>query len=163
ESERAPKASAATSSKLDEVIPQATQLPILNRLVELVVLGECDPRWLQEQIGFSSQRNVHYYLEAARWARLIHEEGEIVATSLGRRYVLTRFCPSVVLEGMRGRPLFESVLRASKGHSPTPAVVEGVLRRWSFRYSKTTVARRARDFCALFGPALRETLVEPRS
>lgn len=141
---------------MDQVIPQATQLPILNRVVELVVLGERDPRWLQEQIGFKSQRNVYYYVEAARWARLIREEGEIVPTSLGRRYVGTCFDPAVVLEGIRGRPLFEGVLRASKGRSPTPEIVEGVLRRWSFRYSQSTLARRARDFCTLFGRVLEE-------
>ena len=42
----------AIMSNMDQVIPQATQLPILNRLVELVVLGEQDLRWLQEKIGY---------------------------------------------------------------------------------------------------------------
>lgn len=41
--------------------------------VEMVVLGEDDPRWLQHKIGFKNLRHVHYYLEAARWARLIED------------------------------------------------------------------------------------------
>lgn len=143
-------------SKLDEVIPQATQLPILNRLIELVVMGERDPRWLKEKIGFKSQRNVYYYVEAARWARLLREDGAIAPTSLGRRYVATCFDPRVVLEGIRGRPLLEDIMRASGGQPPTPDVVETVLRRWSFRYSQSTVVRRARDFCTLFGLVMRE-------
>ena len=146
----------AIMSKMDEVIPQATQLPILNRIVELVVMGEHDPRWLQEKVGFKSQRNVHYYLEAARWARLIAEDGAIASTSLGRRYVATQFDPRVVLEGVRGRPLYEDVLRASNGKPPTPEIVEAVLRRWSFRYSQSTLVRRARDFCRLFGTVMKD-------
>lgn len=148
-------------SKMDEVIPQASQLPILNRLVELVVMGEQDPRWLQEKIGFKKQRNVHYYAEAARWARLLCEDGPIRATALGRRYVATGFDPRVVIEGVRGRPLFENVMRASKGVPPTREIVEGVLRRWSFRYSQSTLVRRANDFCRLFGKAM-EDAAQPR-
>jgi len=146
----------ATMPNMDQVIPQATQLPILNRLVELAVLGEQDRRWLQEKIGFKSDRNVYYYLEAARWARLLAEGKRIAATALGRRYVATRFDPRVILEGIRGRPLFEDVMRASGGKPPTPAIVEDVLRRWSFRYSQGTLVRRANDFCTLFGRVVNE-------
>lgn len=142
-------------SSLDRVVPQATQLPLLNRMVEMVVLGEDDPTWLQHKIGFKNLRNVHYYLEAARWARLI-EEDAIRPTSLGRRYVSSRFEPRVILEGVRGRALFEEVMRVTGGDVPTPDVVAGVLRRWSFRYSKGTVTRRARDFCTLFGRIIDE-------
>lgn len=142
-------------SPLDRVVPQASQLPLLNRMVEMVVLGEDDPTWLQHKIGFKNLRNVHYYLEAARWARLI-EEARVHPTSLGRSYVSSRFDPSVVLEGLRGRALFEEVLRISDGDAPTPEVVACVLRRWSFRYSKGTVTRRARDFCTLFGRVMDE-------
>ncbi|GIJ28884.1 hypothetical protein Vqi01_40460 [Micromonospora qiuiae] len=74
-----------------------------------------------------------------------------VATSLGRRYVSSRFEPRVILEGVRGCALFEEVMRVSGDDSPTPDVVASVLRRWSFRYSKGTVTRPARDFCTLFG------------
>lgn len=142
-------------SSLDRVVPQATQLPLLNRLVEMVVLGEDDPTWLQDKIGFRNLRNVNYYLEAARWARLIDED-EIRPTSLGRRYVSSRFDPRVILEGVRGRALFEEVMRVTGSDVPTPDVVASVLRRWSFRYSKGTVTRRARDFCTLFGRLLDE-------
>lgn len=151
----------AIMSSMDQVIPQATQLPILNRLVELVVLGEQDLRWLQEKIGFKSDRNVYYYVEAARWARLLSEGKQIAATALGRRYVATRFDPRVILEGIRGRPLFEDVMRASGGEPPTPAVVEKVLRRWSFRYSQGTLVRRANDFCRLFGRVVKEAAERP--
>lgn len=151
----------AIMSNMDQVIPQATQLPILNRLVELVVLGEQDLRWLQEKIGFKSDRNVYYYVEAARWARLLSEGKQITATALGRRYVATRFDPRVILEGIRGRPLFEDVMRASGGEPPTPAAVEKVLRRWSFRYSQGTLVRRANDFCRLFGRVVREAAEPP--
>lgn len=137
-------------SALDHVVPQATQLPLLNRMVEMVVLGEDNLSWLQRKIGFKSLRNVHYYLEAARWARLI-EEDQVRPTSLGRRYVRSRFDPRVVLEGVRGRALFEEVMRLTDGGVPTPDVVARVLGRWSFRYSKSTVTRRAGDFCTLFG------------
>lgn len=142
-------------SSLDRVVPQATQLPLLNRMVEMVVLGEDEPTWLQYKIGFKNLRNVHYYLEAARWARLVHED-ELRPTSLGRRYVSSRFDPRVILEGVRGRALFEEVMRLTGGDVPTPDVVASVLRRWSFRYSKGTVARRARDFCTLFGRIIDE-------
>ncbi|MEM1249046.1 MAG: hypothetical protein AAGK22_21875 [Acidobacteriota bacterium] len=142
-------------SSLDRVVPQATQLPLLNRLVEMVVLGEDDLTWLQHKIGFKSLRNVYYYLEAARWARLVDEQ-EVRPTSLGRRYVSSRFDPRVVLEGVRGRALFEEVMRVTGGDVPTPEVVAGVLRRWSFRYSKGTITRRARDFCTLFGRVIDE-------
>jgi hypothetical protein len=80
----------------------------------------------------------------------------IAPTSLGRRYVATSFDPRVVLEGIRGRPLFEDIMRASGGQLPTPDVVEAVLRRWSFRYSQSTLVRRARDFCTLFGRVMTE-------
>jgi hypothetical protein len=142
-------------SALDRVVPQATQLSLLNRMVEMVVLGEDNPTWLQHKIGFKNLRNVHYYLEAARWARLVDED-EIQATSLGRRYVLSRFNPRAVLEGVRGRAFFEEVMRVTNGDVPSPEVVAGVLRRWSFRYSKGTVTRRARDFCSLFGRVIDE-------
>ena len=142
-------------SSLDRVVPQATQLPLLNRLVEMIVLGEDDLTWLQHKIGFKSLRNVYYYLEAARWARLVDEQ-EVRPTSLGRRYVSSRFDPRVVLEGVRGRALFEEVMRVTCGDVPTPEVVAGVLRRWSFRYSKGTITRRARDFCTLFGRVIDE-------
>lgn len=143
-------------SSLDRVVPQATQLPLLNRLVEMVVLGEDDPTWLQHKIGFKNLRNVNYYLEAARWARMIDED-EIRSTSLGRRYVNSRFDPRVILEGVRGRALFEEVMRVTGSDVPSPDVVASVLRRWSFRYSKGTVTRRARDFCTLFGRIIDET------
>ncbi len=142
-------------SSLDRVVPQATQLPLLNRLVEMIVLGEGDLTWIQRKIGFKSLRNVYYYLEAARWARLVAEK-EIRPTSLGRRYVSSRFDPRVVLEGVRGRALFEEVMRVTGGDVPTPNVVADVLRRWSFRYSKGTITRRARDFCRLFGRIIDE-------
>jgi hypothetical protein len=137
-------------SSLDQVVPQATQLPLLNLMVEMVVLGEADPVWLQRKIGFKSLRNVYYYLEAARWARLVKED-EVRPTRLGRQYVDSRFDPRVVIEGLRGRALFEEVMRVTGGAVPTPEAVAGVLRRWSFRYSKGTLTRRARDFCTLFG------------
>jgi hypothetical protein len=152
----------AIMPKIDQVIPQATQLPILNRLVELVVLGEQDLLWLQQKIGFKSDRNVRYYVEAARWAGLLVESKQIAATALGRRYVATGFDPRVILEGIRGRPLFENVRRRSGGKPPTPAVVENVLRRWSFRYSQGTLVRRANDFCTLFGRVVKEA-AEPRA
>lgn len=142
-------------SSLDRVVPQATQLPLLNRMVEMVVLGEDNPTWLQHKIGFKNLRNVHYYLEAARWARLI-EEDELRPTSLGRRYVGSIFDPRVILEGVRGRALFEEVMRVTGGDVPTPDVVASVLHRWSFRYSKGTVTRRAQDFCTLFGRIIGE-------
>jgi hypothetical protein len=142
-------------SSLDRVVPQATQLPLLNRLVQMIVLGESDLAWLQKKIGFKSLRNVYYYVEAARWARLLDED-EVRPTSLGRRYVDSRFDPRVVLEGVRGRALFEEVMRVTGGDVPTPDVVAGVLRRWSFRYSKGTLARRARDFCRLFGSIIEQ-------
>ena len=145
----------AKMSSLDQVIPQATQIPLLNQLVEMVVLGEDDLTWIQLKIGFKGLRNVYYYLEAARWARLIMEE-EVRATSLGRRYVRSRFDPRVVLEGVRGRALFEEVMRVTGGDVPTPELVIDVLRRWSFRYSKGTLARRAHDFCTLIGRIINE-------
>lgn len=142
-------------SSFDRIVPQATQLPLLNRMVEMVVLGEDELTWLQHKIGFKNLRNVHYYLEAARWARLI-EEDAICPTSLGRHYVNSRFEPRVILEGVRGRALFEEVMRVTGGDVPTPEVVAGVLLRWSFRYSKGTVMRRARDFCTFFGRIIDE-------
>jgi hypothetical protein len=142
-------------SSLDRVVPQATQLALLNRLVEMIVLGESDLSSLQKKIGFKSLRNVYYYMEAARWARLL-DESEVRPTSLGRRYIQSRFDPRVLLEGVRGRTLFEEVMRVTDGDVPTPEVVAGVLRRWSFRYSKGTLARRARDFCRLFGSIIEQ-------
>jgi hypothetical protein len=133
---------------------------LLNRLVQMIVLGESDLTWLQRKIGFKSLRNVYYYLEAARWARLLDED-EVRPTSLGRRYVDSRFDPRVVLEGVRGRALFEEVMRVTGGDAPTPDVVAGVLRRWSFRYTKGTLARRARDFCRLFGSIIEQAANPP--
>lgn len=141
-------------SSLDRIVPQATQLPLLNRLVQMIVLGESDLTWLQKKIGFKNLRNVYYYVEAARWARLLDED-EVRPTSLGRRYVDSRFDPHVVLEGVRGRALFEEVMRVTGGDVPTPDVVADVLRRWSFRYTKGTLARRAGDFCRLFGSIIK--------
>jgi hypothetical protein len=123
---------------------------VLNRLVTLVVLGESDLTSLQKQIGFKNLRNVYYYLETARWARLLDED-QLQPTSRGRRYVQLRFDPRVLIEGLRGRALFEEVMRVTAGDAPTPELVARVLRRWSFRYSKGTLARRASDFCRLFG------------
>ncbi|MFE5501646.1 hypothetical protein ACFQ73_03735 [Amycolatopsis japonica] len=137
---------------LDRVVRQATQLAPLNRIVEMVVFGEDDPTWLQHKIGFKNLRNVHYYLAAARWARLI-EEDAVRPTSLGRRYVSSRFEPRVILEGVRGRAIFEEVMRVTGDDVPTPDIVASVLRRWSFRYNKGTVTRRARGFCAIFDEA----------
>lgn len=142
-------------SALDRVVPQATQLAVLNRLVALIVLGECDLISLQKKIGFKSLRNVYYYLEAARWARLL-DETQVRPTSRGRRYVQSRFDARVLVEGLRGRALFEEVMRVTAGDAPTPNVVAGVLRRWSFRYSKGTLARRAQDFCRLFGSIIEQ-------
>lgn len=126
---------------LDRVLPQSTQLPLLNRMVEMVVLGEDNSMWLQHKIGFKCLRQAHYYLEAARWARLI-EEDAIRPTSLGRRYVSSRFEPHVILEGVRGRVLGEEVMRVTGGDVSTPGVVARVLRRWSFHYSQGTVTSR---------------------
>ena len=42
-------------------------------MVEMVVLGEDDPTWLQHKIRFKNLRHVHYYLAAARWARPIEQ------------------------------------------------------------------------------------------
>lgn len=58
---------------LDRVVRQATQLPLLNRMVEMIVLGYNDPTWFQHKIGFKNLRHVLYYLEVARWARLIED------------------------------------------------------------------------------------------
>lgn len=140
-------------SALDRIVPQASQPILLNLLVMMVALGEEDPTWLQHQIGFKQVRNVHYYLEAARWARLIDED-TIRPTALGTRYVRSRFEPAVMLEGLRGRAFFEEVLRVAGTGKPTPSIVADVLRRWSFRYTKGTVTRRANDFCSLFGAIL---------
>jgi hypothetical protein len=142
-------------SSLDRVVRQATQLAPLNRIVEMVVFGEDDLTWLQHKIGLKNLRNVHYYLAAACWARLI-EEDAIRSTSLERRYVSSRFEPRVILEGVRGHAIFEEVMRVTADDVPTPDVVASVLRRWSFRYSKGTVTRRARDFCAIFGRIIDE-------
>ncbi|MFF4754178.1 hypothetical protein ACWD5R_19100 [Streptomyces sp. NPDC002514] len=128
-------------SSHDRVVRQAAQLAPLNRIVEMVVLSEDDPTWLQHKIAFKNLRNVHYYLAAARWARLFKEDA-IRLTSLGRRYVSSRFEPHVILEGVRGRALVEEVMRVTGGDVPTPNVVASVLRRWSFRYSQGTVTSR---------------------
>ena len=37
------------------------------------MLSDGDPTWLQHKIGFKNLRHVHYYLEAAYWARLIED------------------------------------------------------------------------------------------
>jgi hypothetical protein len=140
-------------SALDRTVPQASQPELFDRLVTQVVLGETDLHWLQHKLGFKNLRNVHYYMEAARWARLV-EEVEVRPTSLGRRYAAARCDPRVALEGLRGRAFFEEVLRVSGGSVPDHALVEGVLRRWSFRYTGGTVVRRAHDFCRLFGTML---------
>jgi hypothetical protein len=58
----------------------------LNRLVQMIVPGESDLTWLQKKIRFNSLRKVYYYLEAARWARVL-DETRFDPTSLGRRYV----------------------------------------------------------------------------
>jgi hypothetical protein len=58
---------------LDRVVRQATQLPLLNRIVEMVVLGDDDPTWLQYKIRFKKLCNVHYYLATVRCARLIED------------------------------------------------------------------------------------------
>ncbi|MGW3397359.1 hypothetical protein [Streptomyces hydrogenans] len=142
-------------SSLDRAVRQATQLAPLNRIVEMVVLGEDNPTWLQHKIAFKNLRNVHYYLAAARWARLFKEDA-ICPTSLGRRYVSSRFEPRVILEGVRGRAIFEGARRVAGDDVPTPDVVASVLRRWSFRCSKGTVTRRARDFCAILGRIIDE-------
>jgi hypothetical protein len=141
-------------SPLDRVVRQATQLAPLNRIVEMVVLGEDDPTWLQHKIAFKNLR-IHYYLAAARWARLFKEHA-IRPTSLGIRYVSSRFEPRVILEGIRGRAIFEEVRRVAGDDVPTPDVVASVLRRWSFRYGKGTVTRRACDFCAILGRIIDE-------
>jgi hypothetical protein len=143
-------------SKLDRVLPQATQLPILNRIVEMVVLGEQDRDWMRDVVGFRNRRNVDYYLEAARWMRLVEELGPPQPTALGRKYVAGRFDPRIALQGLRGRSLFDDVIRASRGTAPTVYVVADVLRRWSFRYSQSTLERRANDFTRLFGRIVRE-------
>ncbi len=140
-------------SALDRIVPQASQLALFDRLITQVVLGETDLTWLQHKLGFKNLRNVHYYMEAARWARLV-DEAEVRPTSLGRRYVASRCDPRVAIEGLRGRAFFEEVLRISDGSVPDWVLVEGVLRRWSFRYTGGTVARRAHDFCRLFGTIL---------
>ncbi|MGW3508735.1 hypothetical protein [Streptomyces sp. NPDC000994] len=119
------------------------------------MFGEDDPTWLQHKIGFKNLRNVHYYLAAARWARLFKEDA-IRPTSLGRRYVGTRFELRVILGRVRDRVIFEEVMRVAGDEMPTPHVVASVLRRWSFRYSKGTVTRRARDFCAILGRIIDE-------
>jgi hypothetical protein len=124
-------------------------------MVEMVVLSQDGPTWLQHKIESKSLRNVHYYLSAARWPQLI-EEDAIRPTSLGRRYVSSRFEPRVILEEVRGRSLFEEARRVNGGDVPTPDVVARVLRRWSFRYSKGAVTRRACDFFALFGRIIDE-------
>ncbi|MEU1358750.1 hypothetical protein ABZ356_02790 [Micromonospora zamorensis] len=139
-------------SSLDRVVPQATQLPLLNRMV---VLGDDEPTWLQHKIGFKGLRNVDHYPVAARRARLI-EEDAIRLTSLGRRYVSSRLEPRVILEEVRGRARYEEVMRVTGGDVPTPNVVGSVLPRWSFRYSKGTSTRRPRDFCRLFGRIIDE-------
>ncbi|SFF70410.1 hypothetical protein SAMN05216251_12510 [Actinacidiphila alni] len=139
----------------DRVVRQAMQLAPLKRIVEMVVLGEDDPTWLQHKIEFKNLRNVHYYLAAARWARLF-KEGGTRPTSLGRRYVSFRFEPRVILEGVRGRAIFEEIRRVAGDDVLTPDVVASVLRRWSFRYSKATVTRRARHFCAILGRIIDE-------
>jgi hypothetical protein len=46
-------------------------------------------------------------------------------------------------------------MHVTGGDVPTPDVVANVLRRWSFRYSKGTVTRRAR-FCTIFGRIIDE-------
>jgi hypothetical protein len=56
-----------------------------------------------------------------------------------------------VPEGVRDRALFEELMRVTGGDMPAANVVADVLRRWSSRYPKGTLARRARDFCRLFG------------
>jgi hypothetical protein len=142
-------------SSLDRVVPQATQLPVLNRLVQMIVLGETELTWLQRKIGFKSLRNVYYYIEAARWARLLDEE-TVQPTRLGRFYVDSRFDPRLLIEGVRGRALFDEVMRMTRGEVPTVDVVSRILRRWSFRYSKGTLARRAHDFCRLIGSILEQ-------
>ena len=74
-------------SSLDRVIPQAMKLPLLNRLVQMIVLRESDLTWLRRKSGFKGLRNVYYYYgEAARWARLLDED-EVQPISLGRKYV----------------------------------------------------------------------------
>ncbi|WP_234345721.1 hypothetical protein [Streptomyces sp. NRRL F-5755] len=126
-------------SSRDPGVSQATQLPLLDRMVGMVVLGEDDPTWLQHKIGFKNPRHVHHYVDAARWARLIDEDA-IRPTNLGRRYVSSRFEPYAILEGARGRALVEEVMRVPGGDVPTPNVVASVLR--SFRYSQGTVTSR---------------------
>ena len=37
------------------------------------MLGEDEPTWLQRKIGFKNLRHVRYYLEVARWTRLIED------------------------------------------------------------------------------------------
>ena len=45
--------------------------------------------------------------------------GYEILTSLGHRYVSSRFDPRVILEGVRGRALFEEVMRVTGGDAPT--------------------------------------------
>jgi hypothetical protein len=55
---------------LDWFVPQATQLPLQNRTVDMVVLGEGDLPRLQHTSGFKNLRDVHYIELVVRSARV---------------------------------------------------------------------------------------------
>ncbi|MFJ8253759.1 hypothetical protein [Streptomyces sp. NPDC094466] len=144
-------------TSLDRVVRQAPQLTPLNRIVEMVVLGEDDPTWLQHKIAFKNLRNVHYYLAATRWARLFKEDA-IRSTSLGRRYVSSRFEPRVILEGVRGFAAARSLRRSGAWLATTCRPRTSSLASCGAEASVTasTVTRRARDFCAILGRIIDE-------
>jgi len=138
-----------------DLIPNANNPRLLQRLVRLVASGIRRQRALAEVLGVEL-RTVHYYTQAGEWLGLLDTDREVHLTTQGVAYAFAeaRLRPKLYASAVWNVPLVQALM-SGRGDLPSAEVITSFILENEPSMSPRTARRRATALRGLLAPALR--------
>jgi hypothetical protein len=137
------------------LVPNANNVQLLTRLLELVAQGVREPRSLSELLD-CEVRTVHYYTQAGEWLGMLEPGQHARLTALGLEFVYAGSDrPEVYARAAWSNDLVRDLMQGRGADLPETDDIAWFLRRLQPGMADSTSYRRATSVHALLAPAMR--------
>ncbi len=137
------------------LVPNANNVQLLTRLLELVAQGVRDARSLSELLD-CEVRTVHYYTQAGEWLRLLEPDDDARLTALGLEFVYAgEDRPEVYARAAWSNAFVRDLMQGQGAELPATDDIAWFIRRLRPDMADTTSYRRATAVRSLLEPAMR--------